>query len=145
MKIWLQDCQIGSKMRSRTAKWGQKCVPGLPNGGRNALQDCQMWSKMENFKILYFSLFRFYWSILHHHLWPWPAYSPQPGSPLAFYAFYIEVSSGDRLTRISVNGLQSKMVPKIVTLHVLPKNQNKGVHARPKFSIGDIYEANCLR
>ena len=100
IKIWW-------KFDSRTAKWGQKCVPGLPNGCRNALQDCQMWSKMENFEILYFSLFRFYWSILHHHLWPWPAYSPQPGSPLAFYAFYIEPSSGGGFKRFSVNGLPS--------------------------------------
>ena len=67
MRNALQDCQIGSKMRFRTAKWGQKRVPGLPNGVTNALQDCQMGSEMrfrtakwgEKSKILKFFIFHF--------------------------------------------------------------------------------------
>ena len=55
MRNALQDCQIGSKMRFRTAKWGQKCAPGLPNGVKNALQDCQMGSKFENFEKIFFT------------------------------------------------------------------------------------------
>ena len=67
MEIWIQDCQMGSEMRSRTAKCVQKCVPGLPNGVTNAFQDCQMGSEMrfrtakwgQKFKNFKFFIFHF--------------------------------------------------------------------------------------
>ena len=60
IKIWW-------KFDSRTAKLGQKCDPGLPNGVRNAFQDCQMGAEMrsrtakcgQKWKILKFCIFHF--------------------------------------------------------------------------------------